>query len=263
MKQKHLYTFGEFTVNAEDHTVSRNGDTVPVTPKMFDLLLVFVQHPGRVLGKDFLLKSVWPNSFVEEGNITFNIGQLRKALDDNVQSPIYIETIPRRGYRFLPPVEASTETLPDDAEPVTDTQSPDATPSPTRRPYLIAVVAAILLIAGVVGLGGWLFRDGKASSLPILTTPFEEEKLSTDGSVFHIAISPDGKNVVYTHRVSGKQSIWLRQLETGNNVPIVPASAPLLESPSIPVSPSRLPIPLAPPREAYRGMVNPLGRISV
>ena len=192
---------------------------------MFDLLLVLVQHPGRVLGKDFLLKSVWPDSFVEEGNITFNIRQLRKALDDNVQSPLYIETIPRRGYRFLAPVDASTATSPDDTDPAADiSQSPDDSSSSARRPYLIAVIAAVLLIAGAVGFGGWLFRDRETSSIPVLSTPFEEEKLSTDGSVFHIAISPDGKNVVYTHRISGKQSIWLRQLETGNNVPIVPAS---------------------------------------
>jgi TolB-like protein len=56
------------------------------------------------LEKDALMKAVWPDSFVEEGNITFNIRQLRKALDDNVQSPLYIETIPRRGYRFVAPV---------------------------------------------------------------------------------------------------------------------------------------------------------------
>ena len=192
---------------------------------MFDLLLVLVQHPGRVLGKDFLLRSVWPDSFVEEGNITFNIGQLRKVLDDNVQSPQYIETIPRRGYRFLAPVEASTAELPDDIETQADApQSASASSTSTRRPYLAALIGAVLLLGGAVGLGGWLLSNRNSSSVPILTTPFEEEKLSTDGSVFHIAISPDGKNVVYTHRVSGKQSIWLRQLETGNNVPIVPES---------------------------------------
>jgi len=191
---------------------------------MFDLLLVLVQHPGRVLGKDFLLKSVWPDSFVEEGNITFNIRQLRKALDDNAQSPIFIETIPRRGYRFLAPVEASTATAVDESDETGESQPAASTGILSRRPFLIATLAALLLLAGVVGLGGWLLRDRRTSSLSVLSTPFEEEKLSTDGSVFHIAISPDGKNVVYTHRVNGKQSIWLRQLETGNNVPIVPAS---------------------------------------
>ena len=59
------------------------GRPFPITPKMFDLLLVLIQHQGRVVRKDFLLQSVWPDSFVEEGNITFNIRQLRKALGDD------------------------------------------------------------------------------------------------------------------------------------------------------------------------------------
>ena len=67
-------------------------------------------------------------------------------------------------------------------------------------------------------------RGRASSSLPIFSTPFEEQKLSTDGSVFHIAISPDGKNVVYTHRVNGKQSIWLRELASANNMQIVAPS---------------------------------------
>ena len=177
------------------------------------------------MGKDFLLKSVWPDSFVEEGNITFNIRQLRKALDDNAQSPLFIETIPRRGYRFLAPVEAFTANVPDEDGTAADGPEPsDMAPTSTGRPYLAGLIVAVVILAGAVGLGGWLLRDREKSSLPLLVTPFQEEKLSTDGSVFHIAISPDGKNVVYTHRVSGKQSIWLRQLETGNNVPIVPQS---------------------------------------
>jgi len=113
LKEKHQYSFGEFTLDVEDHTLSRNGESVPITPKMFDLLLVLLQNPQKVLRKDFLLESVWPDSFVEEGNITFNIRQLRKALDDDAQTPTYIETIPRRGYRFLLPVEAFTTITPD------------------------------------------------------------------------------------------------------------------------------------------------------
>src|SRR5688500_20136352 len=107
---------------------------------MFDLLLVLVQNPGRVLGKDFLLKSVWPDSFVEEGNITFNIRQLRKALDDDAQAPTYIETIPRRGYRFLQPVESFTTITPDkDEETIArerEAREAVAQQSQKTRPYV-------------------------------------------------------------------------------------------------------------------------------
>ena len=223
MQEKHLYKFGDFTVNAEDHTLSRGDENVPITPKMFDLLFVFVQHPGRVLGKEFLLQSVWPDSFVEEGNITFNIRQLRKALDDDAQAPRFIETIPRRGYRFMAPVEASTALAPDDDESTSEEPEPEVAPAESRR-YVFAAITAAIVLVGALAIGGWLLKKPSTASVPILANPMTSEKLSTDGNVFHIALSPDGKNIVYTHRVSGKQSLWLRQLETSNNVPLIPAS---------------------------------------
>jgi len=227
LKEKHLYSFGEFTLNVEDHTLSRNGENVPITPKMFDLLLVLIQNPKKVLRKDFLLESVWPDSFVEEGNITFNIRQLRKALDDDAQTPTYIETIPRRGYRFLQPVESFTTITPDKSEETIakEREEREVVDRKTRRSRpVFFLMSALVVLVGVVLIAGWLMRNQPSNSIPILSAPFALEKLSTDGGVFHIAISPDGKNVVYTHRENGKQSIWLRQLETSNNVSIVPES---------------------------------------
>jgi Tol biopolymer transport system component/DNA-binding winged helix-turn-helix (wHTH) protein len=195
---------------------------------MFDLLLVLVQHPGRVLRKEFLLQSVWPDSFVEEGNITFNIRQLRKALNDNAQAPTYIETIPRRGYRFLPPVESFTTVTPDKDEATIAEERARSieTPVPpkTSRRYVILAMGAFVIFAGALVLGGWLYSKG-AGGTPVLSAPFSLEKLSTDGGVFHVAISPDGKNVVYTYRTNQKQSVWLRQLGNSNNVPIIPPSS--------------------------------------
>src|SRR5688500_18020099 len=191
---------------------------------MFDLLLVLVQNPGRVLGKDFLLKSVWPDSFVEEGNITFNIRQLRKALDDDAQAPTFIETIPRRGYRFLAPVEATAIVYPDDVDDTPTPADTVSTQTATSRRYILPAATAFVVLAGAVLIGGWFLRAGSSGSIPLLSTPFSLQKLSTDGGVFHIANTPDGKNVVYTHRVSGKQSLWLRELDTSNNVPIIAPS---------------------------------------
>jgi Tol biopolymer transport system component/DNA-binding winged helix-turn-helix (wHTH) protein len=229
LKEKHLYSFGEFSLNVEDHTLSRNGDNVPITPKMFDLLLVLLQNPQRVLRKEFLLQSVWPDSFVEEGNITFNIGQLRKAMNDDAQSPSYIETVPRRGYRFLMPVESFTTVTPDKEEEVIGAERADGAervePVSARnsRPFVLIALSAGVLVLGAFLIAGWLIRK-QSSTTPILSKPFSLEKLSTDGGVYHVAISPDGKNIVYTHEVVGKQSLWLRQLETSTNVPIVPPS---------------------------------------
>ena len=226
MKEKHLYSFGEFNLNVEDHTLSRNGENVPVTPKMFDLLLVLVQNPRRVLKKDFLLQSVWPDSFVEEGNITFNIRQLRKALGDDAQTPTYIETVQRRGYRFLMPVEVFTTITPDKDEESIAKAKEASREAPVRKSprYIFLALSSVVVLVGALLITGWLLRKQADGNAPILSRPFALEKLSTDGGVFHIAISPDGKNVVYTHRVVGKQGLWLRQLETSTNVPIVPPS---------------------------------------
>src|SRR5262245_12316174 len=89
----------------------RNEELVPVTPKAFDTLLVLVERSGKVVEKSELMNLLWPDTFVEEGNLTFNISTLRKALGRNSENGQYIETIPRRGYRFVASVrEVKTKT---------------------------------------------------------------------------------------------------------------------------------------------------------
>lgn len=194
---------------------------------MFDLLLVFVQNPGRVLGKEFLLNAVWPDSFVEEGNITFNVRQLRKALGDDTQSPTFIETIPRRGYRFLANVDVSTPDSPDDVgssvAKIADLEAPIEQSSSTRRYVLLAGSVAVVVLA-VLAIGSWYLAGSGFSSAPILSSPFASEKLSTTGIVWSAAISPNGKTVVYTSRSGNKTGIWLRQLDTGSNTQFLPPS---------------------------------------
>jgi DNA-binding winged helix-turn-helix (wHTH) protein len=95
------YRFGPFEVDVEQRRLSRAGKSVPLTPKAFDTLLVLVERPGKVIEKAELLKLVWPDTFVEENNLTQNISALRKVFGDRD----YIETVPRRGYRFRMQVE--------------------------------------------------------------------------------------------------------------------------------------------------------------
>ncbi len=94
--------FGLFELDLEQRLLFRAGESVPLTPKAFDTLAVLVERQGKVVDKTQLLKLVWPDTFVEENNLTQNISALRKAFGDQK----YIETIPRRGYRFLIEVEA-------------------------------------------------------------------------------------------------------------------------------------------------------------
>jgi DNA-binding winged helix-turn-helix (wHTH) protein/TolB-like protein/Tfp pilus assembly protein PilF len=93
------YQFGEFRIDRLDRVLIRDGQLVPLTPKVFDLLLLLIENHGHVVGKDRLMSEVWPNTYVEEGNLTQNISVLRKALSGAGHQ--YIQTVPRYGYRFV------------------------------------------------------------------------------------------------------------------------------------------------------------------
>src|SRR6266567_4505103 len=105
-RAKHFYEFGQFRVDEGDRVLLRQGQPIPLAPKVFDTLLALVKDRGHVLDKERLMKELWPDTFVEESNLTYNISQLRKALGDG---ELYIETIPRRGYRFTAPVREGDE----------------------------------------------------------------------------------------------------------------------------------------------------------
>src|SRR5215475_5588531 len=106
---RHIYEFGPFRLDATEHLLLRDGEAVPLTPKAFDLLLALVERHGHLLEKDELLKKVWPDTFVEEANLSSNISQLRKALGDGENGHRYIETVPKRGYRFVASVRDMTD----------------------------------------------------------------------------------------------------------------------------------------------------------
>src|SRR5260370_27132592 len=101
---KALYEFGPFRLEPDERVLERGGAEVPLAPKAFDLLLVLVERHGHLVEKDELLKLVWPDTFVEETNLTYNISVLRKALGDGTNGTKLIETVPKRGYRFAAPV---------------------------------------------------------------------------------------------------------------------------------------------------------------
>src|SRR6187455_2655622 len=101
MENGSRYQFGEFLLDVEEGGLWRQGEPVPLTPKAFDVLAALVEQPGRLVSKDELIQKVWPDTFVEESNLAYNVFALRKALGDTAESAQYIETIPKRGYRFV------------------------------------------------------------------------------------------------------------------------------------------------------------------
>ena len=92
--------FGPFHIDVEERMLRRDGEPVPLTPKAFDLLVALLEKPGQLILKEELLQKVWPDTFVEESNLAYNIFALRKALGDTAENSRYIETVSKKGYRF-------------------------------------------------------------------------------------------------------------------------------------------------------------------
>jgi DNA-binding winged helix-turn-helix (wHTH) protein len=98
------YNFGLFHLDADQHLLTGNGQAIALPPKCFDLLSLLVSSPGRLLEKDELIRALWPETFVEEANLSNLIALLRKALGDSPAAAQYIRTVPKLGYRFVAPV---------------------------------------------------------------------------------------------------------------------------------------------------------------
>ncbi|HMJ22964.1 MAG TPA: transcriptional regulator, partial [Terriglobales bacterium] len=101
---KALYEFGRFRCDPAEHLLFCDGKPVSLAPKAFEILIILIRSNGRLLTKDELMQKVWPDTFVEDANLTINISALRKLLGDSTGDQQYIETVPKRGYRFLVPV---------------------------------------------------------------------------------------------------------------------------------------------------------------
>src|SRR5690242_18296926 len=173
------YRFGPFIVDSVQHTVSRDGEPVPLTPKTFDLLLLLLENQGRLLTKDELMKTLWPDSFVDESNLTQQISMVRKALGQKSGEEQYIVTVPARGYRFTAPVavRGKEETRPSQPAPL------------TRRSHGWAVTAGLVLM-GALAVGWLSSRGAKAvppRSLAIL--PFQSLKADPDSDFLGFSLA--------------------------------------------------------------------------
>ncbi|MFL6230527.1 MAG: tetratricopeptide repeat protein [Pyrinomonadaceae bacterium] len=181
---KHFYEFGGFRLEPDERLLWRGGEVVPLKAKAFDLLLALVAEGGHLLGKEELLRRVWPDQFVEEANLSHNIYKLREALGDGQGGRTYIETVPRRGYRFVAKVtemrEEGLELLVQEharahivveeetqesastaaVEPLRPPPAPLALPAQTRAPNrhrrTLSLALGLVICLGLVG--GYILR---------------------------------------------------------------------------------------------------------
>ncbi len=239
-KNRQVYEFGPFRLDAQKRLLSRGESVVKLAPKVFETLLALVEGRGRVLDKAELMKRVWPDTFVEEGNLTLNISTLRKALGETLDQHRYIVTVPGQGYRFVAEVTQVFDDafVPGRTRPEAVQEAAKAEPSklvvlPTFRASLgrrlRSSVPPLLIGLALAGAGGsvWFYlsrnrdagpRAGAAASMP---QPLTVTRFAAHGGVpLRVAISPDGKSLVYQQRMNGRDSLWLGQTETSSSVSI-------------------------------------------
>lgn len=249
-----LYEFGEFRLDATERTLMRGSEIVPLPPKVFDTLLVLVENSGVILAKDELLRTIWPDSFVEESNLAQNISQLRKALCENSSEQRFIETIPKRGYRFVAPVKKAQSAIPEFAAirqsgtsifeeddlsvegveieegkshlnrsylPQNLTPPTPIAPiinKPKKRLHYLLIALASLAIISLIGYV--VFRQ-RQSSGNIAFQKMRINKLTSSGKARWPAISADGKYVAYVQSEGGKRSLWVRQVAATSSVQVL------------------------------------------
>ena len=262
-----FYEFDGFRVDAQNRLLFKFGEMVPLTAKVFDILLLLVQNPGRVLDKKELMDAVWPDSFVEEGNLARNISTLRRVLGESPTEHRYIVTLAGRGYSFVAPVSevenpgslliretVSAQVVDEEEVEIGDDERPHSRerasvhellaneqavirrntleqsddPHRLRNRWRIGFVGVVCLVIGVaIGVGLYALFIRRPPTKGSNSTDIV--RLTTDGKVSVAAISPDGKFFAYVQNEPGRQSLWLKQVASAETLSLLPPGEPQLD----------------------------------
>lgn len=190
MKAKHIYEFGGYRLDSEEKVLFRHGQAVPIPPKDIETLVVLVERAGHIVGKEELLEKVWPGVFIEENNLARRVFNLRQVLGESPDGRKYIETVPKRGYRFVGSVREHGESADSlaPAPPTSVSQQPDAQGDHRRRIWAWALVAVLLVAGGLLAHHFWLVwlaRNTSPQRLMLAVLPFEN--LSGDANEDYFA----------------------------------------------------------------------------
>lgn len=250
---KCLYEFGAFRLNVAERILQCNETLVSLPPKVFDTLVALVENSGRLLEKDELIRTLWPDSFVEDGSLARKISYLRKALEENDPEQKYIETIPKIGYRFVAEVktvsvefangqaaltqnqthkiqhndngsaQSATEFVPYQTATANEPPNPFVAILPESARWSKRTTAAVLIgLAVILFLGFWFYRLRQGYDAPF---QFKQTvRLTNSGQVHRQALSPDGKYLAYALLENRQQSLWIEQVATGSVVQIIPSA---------------------------------------
>jgi Tol biopolymer transport system component/DNA-binding winged helix-turn-helix (wHTH) protein len=203
------YFFGPFELDPAEQRLLRGGHPVPLTPKLFELLRILVANAGRLVLKDDLVRQLWPDTHVEAANLSRAISVLRATLQEN-DGARFIETVPKRGYRFVAEVRQP-------APPAQPGQ--DAAPRPGRTPLWLKAAAGfggvlVLTISYSLLLSTPLMRpdQGRLAGVPL------HRQLTSTGREGTPSIAPDGRSVAYVSMASPENLLVVQDLPAGQSV---------------------------------------------
>lgn len=179
LQAQRLYEFGPFQLDLAERRLLQAGKPIPLTPKALQTLLVLIENQGRVVEKNDLMNRIWPDTFVEEATLAQNVFTLRKQLGDDRSEAVYIETVPKRGYRFTAPVR-----LVDAPEPERLTGAPVQAGAPDRgRVRAFAWIGAALLAALAAGVASYsVFHRARSPAHRAMLVVLPVQNLTGDSS---------------------------------------------------------------------------------
>ncbi len=199
------FEFGAFCLDTEEHILARDGRRVPLSPKVYDVLRVLVEHAGHLVDKERLLDEVWPDTFVEEGALNRSISVLRKTLGETAAER-YIETVPKRGYRFVAVVTPASASGGKGVAAVE--------PPAWRKP---ALVAALLGLAVVTS---WRLQT---SGISVPAAAAVHRQVTASGNDDGATLSADGRHIAYVSTTATEKRLVVQQVDGGQPVSIVAA----------------------------------------
>lgn len=233
-----IFSFGEFSFDAAEKILWRGAEIVQIPPKSREVLGVLLENAERVLSKEDLMNLVWQDTFVEEANLSHHIAVLRKTLGDDKNGKRFIETIPRKGYRFVADLKHANDETAEiiihektrteivekafiESDDLAEKKNKELRGRENNRWFWTASGTFILILLAIGSFFAWRNFGTVKTDEP--KTEVKIKRLTPDEDAYAPSISPDGESVVFGKLFNGQETLWRKKLQTGEMTQLLPA----------------------------------------